>query len=349
MKPALRALLADPIDFQPLTLQDANENDEIAIGWLQSANGKRYPVINGIPRLLPDFDEKQSQTSDTFGFKWKKRDTYDQPTMLASHAKWMLERYGFESVDDWAQAFSKQRRIMDLGCGSGFSSSVWLNSEAWSGDAMWVGVDVSEAIDVAQERLSHRPNTHFIQGDALQLPFPDATFDVIFSEGVLHHTPSTRLALLSAVRVLKSGGEIYFYVYKRKGPIREYTDDYIREAIRPMSDEQAWDEMRSLTKLAQSLAELHVEVEIEDVPLLGIKAGHHDVQRLIYWNFGKLYWNPDIPFESNVHINFDWYRPQYAHRQSEPELRQWCDEAGLRIERFQDQDSGFTVVAVKER
>ena len=346
MKPALRDLLADPVKLQPLTLEAASDGD-VVTGWLRSANGRRYPIVDGIPRLLIGSDEKQEQTSDTFGFKWKQRDSYEQPEMLLSHAAWMLERYGFSSVEAWANAFSVHRRIMDLGCGSGFSSSVWLNSTGWSGRAMWVGVDISLAIDVAKERLGHVANTHFVQADALHLPFDDATFDAIFSEGVLHHTPSTRSALLSGARLLEPSGKFYFYVYRRKGPIREYTDDYVRDAISGLSDDEAWNEMRSLTRLARSLAELHVEVDVEDVPLLGIKAGRYDVQRLIYWNFAKLFWNPAISFEANVHVNFDWYRPQYAHRQSEEELRNWCEEADLRIERFHEQESGFTVIATK--
>ncbi len=135
----------------------------------------------------------------------------------------------------------------------------------------------------------------------------------------------------------------------RKGPVRKFTDDYIREAISRMSDEEAWDEMRSLTRLGQALSELHASVKLEDdIPLLGIKSGEYDVQRLIHWNFAKLYWNEEWSFEENVHVNFDWYRPYYAHRQSADEVRQWCEEARLAISWFDEQESGFSVRAVKE-
>jgi hypothetical protein len=71
------------------------------------------------------------------------------------------------------------------------------------------------------------------------------------------------------------------------------------------------------------------------------------VQRLIYWNFAKLYWNPNWSFEENVHVNFDWYRPRYSHRQTADEVREWCAEAALAITRFHEQESGFTVRATK--
>ena len=129
------------------------------------------------------------------------------------------------------------------------------------------------------------------------------------------------------------------------GPVREFVDDYIRERIADLSDEQAWDEMRSLARLARALHETKATVAVEDVPLLGISAGELPVQRLVYWNFAKLYWNPELQFEENVHINFDWYRPLNCHRHTEPEVRAFCDAAGLRIERLHAEESGFAVVA----
>jgi len=91
----------------------------------------------------------------------------------------------------------------------------------------------------------------------MQLPFPDSTFDAIVSEGVLHHTPSTQKAIESGARVLAPGGEFHFYVYRRKAPGREFTDDHVREQLRDMTDEQAWNAMRPLTKLARNLSALH--------------------------------------------------------------------------------------------
>lgn len=343
MKPQLLAKLADPVALQPLatdTLQGTTA--------LRGKDGASYPVIADIPRFVLTSDVGQQQTSQAFGFKWKKRDTYDSPAAKAAAAKWYLEKYDFASLDEWAAYFDGRESVLDIGSGSGFSSSLFLDSPKWTGKAMWVGVDISEAIDVAKERLAARPNTHFVQGDALQLPFRDGAFDTIFSEGVLHHTPSTRAALLSAARVLATGGEACFYVYKKKAPIREFTDDYVREQIAPLSDEEAWDAMRSLTELGHALAKTNATVDLNvDVPLLGIKAGKHDVQRLIYWNVAKLFWNESLAFEENVHINFDWYRPKYAHRQTEEQVRQWCEEARLDIRRLHDSEAGYTVRAVK--
>jgi ubiquinone/menaquinone biosynthesis C-methylase UbiE/uncharacterized protein YbaR (Trm112 family) len=350
MRQSLYNLLVDPIHFKILSLErrEIDEYENILTGQLCAEDGTYYPIWKGIPRFVQTDDHAQLQTSKAFAFKWKKRDTYDSPAVKANTTRWYIEKYGFPSLQAWAEYFDSRQSVLDVGCGSGFSSSLWLDTPYWHGRAMWVGVDISDAIDVAYERLGHLPNTHFVQADALHLPFSGSSFDTIFSEGVLHHTPSTRTALLSATHVLKDGGEFHFYVYRRKSPVREFTDDYIREHIAPLSDEEAWDAMRSLTRLAQALSELRTKVVVsEDIPLLGIKAGEHDVQRLIYWNFAKLYWNDAFSFEENVHVNFDWYRPRYAHRQTAREVRDWCAEAGLSIQWFHEQESGFTVRAVK--
>jgi arsenite methyltransferase len=349
MKRSLYDLLVDPINHGPLRLEQTEaDGDDIRAGVLRAEDGSIYPIRSGIPRFVVTEDAGQLQTSDAFGFKWKKRDTYDSPAVKASSIAWLAGKYGFASLADWASYYDSRRRILDVGCGSGFSSSLWLDSAYWSGTAMWVGADISLAVDVAQERLGHIRNTQFVQADALRLPFADGSFDTIFSEGVLHHTPSTRAALLSAARLLEPAGEFHFYVYRRKGPVREFTDDYIRETIAPLSDEEAWDAMRSLTRLGQALAELHAKITLaEDIPFLGIKAGEHNIQRLIYWNFAKVFWNEAWSFEENVHVNFDWYRPGYAHRQTAEEVYSWCAEAGLAITWFHEEDSGFSVRATK--
>lgn len=337
MHNALLEILVDPVTKTPLRL----DGDQLA-----SAAGATYAVINGIPRFVLTEDSGQKQTETSFGYKWQQESSYDTPEVHESARKWLVERYGFTDVEAMRTFFAGRKRILDAGCGSGFSASLWM-TPTWQG-AEWVGADISAAIDVAQKRLGDVPGRHFVQADVLQLPFRDGSFDTIFSEGVLHHTPSTEQALKALVPLLTPGGELMFYVYRKKGPIREFTDDYIRQAIANLPPEEAWAVMRPLTKLGQALAELHTEVEVpEDIPLLGIKAGRYDVQRLIYWNIAKLFWNAQWSFEANNHVNFDWYAPHYAHRQTEEDIRRWCAESKLEITHFDAQEAGYTVRALK--
>jgi arsenite methyltransferase len=339
MDERLLDILVDPRTKRPLRLRQNG-----AAPTLEGDEGRSYPIRNGIPRFVAGLDAGQSQTEQSFEFKWKWREFSDSPRLKEQFGEWVATRYGFADLGEMRRFFETRERILDAGCGAGYSSSMWLD-ESWRGGE-WVGADISEAVDVAKERLGSVPRTSFVQADVLELPF-EGVFDTVFSEGVFHHTPSTRAALKSAIRALRPGGEILFYVYRRKSPVREFTDDYVREAIADLDPPQALDALRPLTKLGKALAELEVEVQVEEVPVLGIKAGRFDVQRLIYWHFAKLFWNPALSFEENLHINFDWYHPRYAHRHEPDEVRGWCDDLGLSVSRLYVDEAGITVRATK--
>lgn len=348
MRDDLLPLLADPVDGTALTLLDAARDaaGNVVTGRLQGGGGRTFEILAGIPRFVMTEDEGQRQTQKSFGFKWEQQQSYGSPGMLDESRAWLVSRYGFSSAGEMADYMAAAGRVLDAGCGSAFSSSLWLTPD-WGG-AAWVGADISSAIDVARERLAQIPSTHFVQGDVLALPFRGGVFDVIFSEGVLHHTPSTERAFKALVPLLRPGGELMAYIYRKKSPIREFTDDHIRGVVASLPPATAWEQMRSLTELGRALAETGATVDLkEDVPLLGIPKGKHDVQRLIYWHFAKLFWNDRYTFEENHHINFDWYHPRYAHRHTEEELRAWCADTGLAIQRLDAQESGFTVRATR--
>jgi SAM-dependent methyltransferase len=203
---------------------------------------------------------------------------------------------------------------------------------------------------VARERVQSAGGTDsaFMQSDLGQLPLADGCVDAIFSEGVLHHTPSTETALKGLVRLLRPGGLYMFYVYRRKGPIREFTDDYLRERLRDLAPEEAWRQLEPLSKLGKLLGDLNIEIDVpEAIELLEVPAGRINLQRFFYWHVMKLYYRPDYTLDEMNHVNFDWYTPQYAHRQTEQEVRAWCAESGLVIEREVVEPPGITIVARK--
>jgi arsenite methyltransferase len=347
MRKSVLEILADPVSRGPLQLEEPKEEGgEIVAGLLVGDSGA-FPIRDAIPRFVLTEDEGQRQTESAFSYKWTKGDSFGSEGMQEELHAWLIHRYGFSSPDEMREWFAR-RRTLDAGCGAGFATSAWIR-EGWNRDGgEWVGADISAAIDVARERLGSFGGTHFLQADVLQLPFKNESFGAIISEGVLHHTPSTERALKSLVPLLAPGGELMFYVYRRKAPIREFTDDYVRERLAELPPEEAWDAIRPLTRLGQALAELETEVEVpEDVPLLGIKAGRYDIQRLVYWHVAKLFWNSKMTFEENNHLNFDWYAPTYAWRHTEEEIRRWCADEGLEITRFDVDDAGFTVRAIK--
>ena len=98
-------------------------------------------------------------------------------------------------------------RILDIGCGGG------LLAERFSGTGAQVtGLDPSgPSLDAAREHARQRHlDIEYRQGLAEELPFPDASFDLVYCCDTLEHVTSTDRAVAEAVRVLKPGG---YYLY----------------------------------------------------------------------------------------------------------------------------------------
>ena len=72
-----------------------------------------------------------------------------------------------------------------------------------------------------------------------------------------------------------------------------------------------------------------------------------EMQRDIYWNIFKCFWNEDYDLATNVAINYDWYSPKYAWRHTPEEVKSWCEEANVIIEHFDVCDSGISVRGYK--
>jgi SAM-dependent methyltransferase len=309
------------------------------------ANNPEYLLENNIPRQKRIYGPAQSQTSETFGFKWHKRDTYESQAVQQASKAWSLERYHMREGDIRDLVLGKT--VLDAGCGAGMTSLLFFGDSLK--ECRYIGVDISNAVDVAAQRFAEKNQPgEFIQASLMELPEELGQFDVIVSEGVLHHTDSTEAAVRYLAKRVKSGGLFMFYVYKKKGPVREFTDDFIRQGLADLSHQDAWNALEPLTKLGQTLGKLNVEIDIEEpIGVLDIPAGRINLQRLFYWHICKAFYRPDWTLDEMNHINFDWFRPKNCHRQTPDEVRTWVEESGMAIVKMDVQDAGITVMAKK--
>jgi SAM-dependent methyltransferase len=320
---------------------------QIEEGMEFSLGGQQFILRSGIPRLKALLSTTQKQTEETFSFKWKKRETFERPERLMWMREWLVERYGDIGHAAWLDEHGDMPLVVDAGCGAGASALELLGPVLPR--VRYLGIDISDAVDVAATRFSERGvSAAFLQADVANLPLPERSVDIIFSEGVIHHTDSTETTLKSLARRLKPGGRFLFYVYRRKGPIREFTDDYIRDRLQGLTPEEAWRALEPLTELGIKLGELDAVIDIpKDIDLLQIPAGPINVQRFFYWHVAKAFYRPDFTFDEMQHVNYDWYAPRNAHRQSPEEVRAWCAESGLIVEREVIEDAGITIIARK--
>jgi len=112
-------------------------------------------------------------------------------------------------------AFSRWagRDVLEVGCGLGTDAIQFGRN-----GARYIGVDLTPrsieltALRFRQEKLDGR----FLTADAENLPFPDGSFDLVYSHGVLHHTPDTERAIQEVHRVLKPGGQAMIMLYHKR-------------------------------------------------------------------------------------------------------------------------------------
>jgi SAM-dependent methyltransferase len=327
-----------------MTVSFVDPNDRVSTLTRQgdaliSPQGRTFPIREGIPDFTDVADAGQRQTSQSFGFKWTAHDWGFRPEQQDVIRTVWRDFFGWK--DGYLEQLVADQVVLDAGCGSGASLNQFVDLPR-----SVAAVDISEAVYACRAHFRDRSNIVFARADLTRLPFRERLFDVVWSAGVLHHTPNSRQSLGSLVRHLKTGGRIVFYVYVKKAPIREFADDHVRAQIAPLPPEEAWRRMEALTALARNLSALKVDFVIDaDVPELGFKKGRYDVQRFIYYNLFKCYWNEALSFEDNVHVNFDWYHPTYAHRHTPDEVAGWLDTLGLEREHFHVSNSGIAVVA----
>jgi SAM-dependent methyltransferase len=339
VKRALLSLLRSPVDASALTLADAVEDEsEIVSGTLVDEAGREFPIEGGVPLFAAELAD-----DPTFDFKWKLiGDSYGhtEPSRTIRR-QWYLDRFGYGTFDALQDYLRTRRLVLDAGTGSGVDTAMF----AESGTGV-VSIDLSrQAAQSVYRRLGAQPNVHVVQADLMHLPFAPEAFDFVSSDQVIHHTPDTRRSFNSLASRLASGGRIAIYVYNRKGPIREFTDDFIREYATKLSVEQCFELCRAITLLGKVLSDVHAEVDVpEAIPLLGIEAGHFDVQRFFYQTVMKCFWNDAYDFDLNVVVNFDWYHPKWASRHTLDEVGRWLEEEGLERDRLEDVGSGIVAV-----
>lgn len=322
----------DPYTNEPLI----EEN-----GFLISTTGK-YPLYDGIPNFVRKLDNPlQEQVQQSFGNKWTKSDFGQDDHDFKKIKNLMLQMMGLNESD---LSIFQNKIVLDTGIGSGSSARLWAQKSK-----EFHGIDISKAVYRAKNALKSSGKEPVLsQADLNALPYVDNSFDVIVSNGVFHHTPDTKVALKNCIKKLKTDGFCLFYIYKKKAPLREFADDYIRDRISDLSYDYAMKAMEPITDFAKSLHEQSIKIQIpNDVEILGIKKGEYDLQRFIYQFFFKCFWNESWGFEYSNLTNYDWYHPKFAWRHTKTEIQDWCKEFNLQIEYIKETESGYTCLVKK--
>jgi SAM-dependent methyltransferase len=156
----------------------------------------------------------------------------DYERFFAAYDAWRYEQEGH--IPACLDRFDlRGRRVLEIGLGQGAESEQLIRR-----GARWSGLDLThESVERVRARLELRalPFEDLREGSALDIPWPDGSFDVVFSHGVLHHIPDIHTAQTEMHRVLRPGGTLLAMVYARRSLNYQLSIRVVRRAILAMA------------------------------------------------------------------------------------------------------------------
>jgi SAM-dependent methyltransferase/uncharacterized protein YbaR (Trm112 family) len=208
------------LDLRTFTIEKNSSPQEIKSGMLHCEMcGSVYPIVDGIPRMLPDSADEFAQMMEGFGIPRhttrenrrrveRFRQLHDATRQVATFESLHYSSPGFEE-NCWffenATGYGSQelsgKTVLDAGCGTGHHMEV-----AASMGARVVGIDLSRSVDRAYRETRFKPQIDFIQGDVMNPPLRSESFDALYSIDVLNHTPDSQQAFQSISQLLRPGG-----------------------------------------------------------------------------------------------------------------------------------------------
>ena len=297
---------------------------------------------------LKSFSETatEQQTSDAFSDKWGAyEETSEKEIWYKMQKDWYLRLYGFASEKEFANFLQSKKVIFDAGCGLGYKSE-WFASLA--PESLVIGIDYSDAVRIAAQNYSSQANLLFAQGDIANTPFLDGSIDYVSCDQVIMHTQNPDETFKELVRITNPiCGEFSCYFYAKKALPSELRDDHFRSACWQMAKGELWDMSKQLTDFGKNLRELNVTLDVPDIPALNIKGGSYDLQRFLYWNFLKCFWNEDLGRETSIVTNYDWYSPSNARRYSKKEVFDLIEDNELEVIHFHHEEACYSGRFVK--
>jgi len=245
----------------------------------------------------------QSRTKATYDLQWNRfrivRPEEDRATFLA--------RTGVGPGDLLGKT------VLDAGCGMGR----YLRVVSTFNPALLVGIDLSGAVRAAREATQVFGHVQIVQGDLLRPPFPNQKFDLIYSLGVLDHTPDPKAAFLALAPLVAPGGRIVVWVYEKERGLLELVKDTQR-AITTRLPLPVLVEFSRLMAPVGGLKRRMMASRVRLIERMGVA--------LHVLTLGvSMHPDPEV----RVCDTLDWYAPRFMSRHTRREVRGWFEEAGL--------------------
>jgi SAM-dependent methyltransferase len=286
-------LLVCPQCRGPLRLSAAERSGEsVESGTLSCGSGHSFPIASGIPRFVQhELNADQARTRDSFGDEW----TRLYPEHGHSTPEWQAERDIFLEYTRSLPSEYRGKLVLDAGCGNGRYAKL---ANDWG--ARVVCVDISTAVEIAQSNVGRRPDVAVVQGDLFKLPFREGIFDIVYSIGVLHHTPDAKGAFTAIQPFVKPGGFFSIFMHGQGNRALYATNRWLRAWTSKASYRTTWNFCLVLTAVGKVL---------ENIPFVGP----------VLYIAGRqvLFFSPD------QHNNYDHYSAGFTSFHRKEEIRGW--------------------------
>jgi SAM-dependent methyltransferase/uncharacterized protein YbaR (Trm112 family) len=288
-----------------------------------------YPILNGVPRMLtfpvavhqhflqnhgdrirrecegyrcPDGEATPGEqdvlrtfSSEWVNYDWNEDAYWDRPAAeIYKVMDFMLDLDGHPVSG---------KKVLEVGIGIGGIA----NHIAEAHRCELVGIDLSYSVDPAQRCFGRRnPFFHVVQASAFKPPFRDETFDLVYSQGVLHHTYCTHKAVESISQLPRKAGRLYVWVYSWHDEQRTW----IRRRLMQLE--------RVLRPVLWRLPERLQTIAL--TPIVPLYLFYHS----------RLRRESGMPYgwREAIHAARDRFTPRFIHRHSEDEVMGWFRELG---------------------
>lgn len=192
-----------PVTRQPLRLvHDAGE-------FLETPDGRRYPIQDGIPELLAPESRQLAETSHDLRYYRAQAREYDRGMEVLFRTFSADESVVRERMTALLNV-SGGVRVLETACGTG-RDTAHLVSRAGK---VYATDLAREMLDVGRVRLADAgvdpAKIRLFVADAMWLPFPDHFFDAAYHFGGINLFPSVERAIAETARVVKPGGKVVF-------------------------------------------------------------------------------------------------------------------------------------------
>lgn len=195
--------LFDEFLAQRFTLksEETSANEVTKGALVDRRSGIEYPIIDGIPRLVP-----QENYAVNFGLQWNKF----AATQLDSVAGIHFTFNTFWNNTGWKPRELFGKTVLEVGSGAGRFTEILLEA-----GARVISFDYSSAVEANWRNNGESAELLLFQGDIYDMPFDDGLFDFVFCYGVLQHTPDPGRAFHALLSKLRPGGRLSFDYYRK--------------------------------------------------------------------------------------------------------------------------------------